>query len=344
MKNRYPFSAFPNSWFVVACSSELAVGQVQPLYRFGKHLVLFRTESGAARLFDAYCPHMGSHLGHGGQVEGETLICPAHRRRYDVCGTCVEVPTNPRGLPQPGLHSWPVREVHGFILAYHHEEGLPPAWEVPSLPGWREDEWTPMRHGQQPKCNANVWEMAADVADVNHFRYLHGFQDARFTDVAVEGASFRCTLHFKADSSTVGGISGSTLDVKVDQALLGLGLQVFKTAIDFGGGSTAETMLITASTPIDDETVDIRWAACAKKLAHEQVTRMVEESFVASLMKGYDDDRYIHETRIYLSRPALCSGDGPIGRYRSWTHQFYSDVTPFQRDSPLLARRHTSAA
>ena len=48
--SRFPFTHFPKGWFTVAWSSELAAGDVRPLRYFGKDLVLFRTESGEARV------------------------------------------------------------------------------------------------------------------------------------------------------------------------------------------------------------------------------------------------------------------------------------------------------
>ena len=68
----------PRGWFAVAHSDEIAKGEVQKAHYFGQDLVVFRTESGKAGVFDAYCPHLGAHLGVGGKVEGETQIsvCP----------------------------------------------------------------------------------------------------------------------------------------------------------------------------------------------------------------------------------------------------------------------------
>ena len=31
---------------------------------------------------DAYCPHLGAHLGHGGIINGECIECPFHAWRW----------------------------------------------------------------------------------------------------------------------------------------------------------------------------------------------------------------------------------------------------------------------
>ena len=79
----------PNGWFAVEWSRELREGDVKPLHYFGEELVLFRTRSGQARVLDAFCAHLGAHLGHGGRVMGETLRCPFHGWQYDgASGRC----------------------------------------------------------------------------------------------------------------------------------------------------------------------------------------------------------------------------------------------------------------
>src|SRR5690554_7382987 len=77
-KPRYPFPRYPRGWFQIAYSDEVEPGSVHPIRYFGRDYVLFRTESGALSLLDAFCPHLGAHLGYGGRVEGESIRCPFH--------------------------------------------------------------------------------------------------------------------------------------------------------------------------------------------------------------------------------------------------------------------------
>ncbi|HUA90154.1 MAG TPA: Rieske 2Fe-2S domain-containing protein, partial [Steroidobacteraceae bacterium] len=54
---------FPRGWFMVADAAELAANPL-PVRCFGQELVLFRGRaSGKPVLLNAYCPHMGTHLG-----------------------------------------------------------------------------------------------------------------------------------------------------------------------------------------------------------------------------------------------------------------------------------------
>jgi phenylpropionate dioxygenase-like ring-hydroxylating dioxygenase large terminal subunit len=86
--SRYPFPPYPDGWFLISTSAELGAGQVRPLHYFGEDLVLYRDATGTAVLVDAYCPHMGAHLGYGGCVDGDGLRCPFHNWRFDASGRC----------------------------------------------------------------------------------------------------------------------------------------------------------------------------------------------------------------------------------------------------------------
>ena len=59
---RYPMP-LPFGWFVVSYANELKIGDVKAVRYFGQDQVLFRGESGKAAMLDAYCPHLGAHLG-----------------------------------------------------------------------------------------------------------------------------------------------------------------------------------------------------------------------------------------------------------------------------------------
>ena len=47
------------------------------------------------------------------------------------------------------------------------------------------------------------------------------------------------------------------------------------------------------------------------------------KAFVAEVSRQLEEDIPIWENKIYLDRPALCDGDGPIGSFRKWCKQFY---------------------
>jgi nitrite reductase/ring-hydroxylating ferredoxin subunit len=70
-----------SGWYQVAFERELKDG-VNPI-AIERPLVAVRG-GGRVRVFDAVCPHRGAHLGHGGIVEGEAIVCPFHARRIGM--------------------------------------------------------------------------------------------------------------------------------------------------------------------------------------------------------------------------------------------------------------------
>ena len=98
-----PWAGFARGWFLLMFSDELKLGQVVPMKRFDQELVLFRTESGEVKVLDAHCPHLGAHLGYGGKVDGEGIVCPFHAWKFDGSGKCVEIPYAKRIPPKASI-------------------------------------------------------------------------------------------------------------------------------------------------------------------------------------------------------------------------------------------------
>ena len=117
---RYPFPAYPDGWFSIGPSTTLGSGEVKPLNYLGRDLVAFRGGDGAARVFDAHCPHLGAHLGFGGKVCGDGIVCPFHGWQFDGEGHVVDVPNLDRRPPRVTAGAWDVCERNGQIFIWHH--------------------------------------------------------------------------------------------------------------------------------------------------------------------------------------------------------------------------------
>ena len=91
-KQRYSMLQIPFGWYVVDYSNELNPGDVKAVRYFAQDQVLFRTESGEVSMLDAYCPHLGAHLGYGGIINGECIECPFHAWRWKTDGKIGEIP------------------------------------------------------------------------------------------------------------------------------------------------------------------------------------------------------------------------------------------------------------
>lgn len=310
MTDRFPFPAYPNGWFQVAYSDEVAHGAVLPLRYFGKDLVLFRAEDGAAHVLDAYCAHLGAHLGHGGKVEGNCLVCPFHAWRWNGQGECTSIPYAQRIPPRAMVAPRRVIERNGLIMVHHHLGGQAPAWEPPVLPEYGSDEWTPYEK-RRWKIKSRNQEMAENATDSAHFRYVHGTPEVPTTRAEVHGH----VLHVVSNTKMItraGQIDGS---IEVHGHGFGFGLTRFRGLV--------ETLLVSSSTPIDEDYVDVRFSFTIRRLGNVDATRGVGAAFIREIERQMGQDIPIWENKAYFEHPVLCDGDGPLGLFRRWVQQFY---------------------
>lgn len=308
--SRFPMQRYPNGWFQVTYSHELESGQAMPLRYFGRDLVLFRTESGEARLLDAFCPHLGAHLGHGGKVRGECIECPFHAWKFDGSGACVEVPYAKKIPPKAAIQPWTIREVNGLIMAWYHHGGEQPAWHIPELPEYQSEEWTPYQYADW-KIRTHNQEMAENSCDSAHFLYLHGTQEMPRTTAEMNDH----VLHSCSNAPMM--TPRGRVDGNIDVLAYGFGF----TLTRFTG--LVETLLVSSATTIDEEYVQLRFTFTVKKLVNEGVTSTVGAAFQREIRRQLEQDIPIWENKVYLPRPMLVDGDGPIGIFRRWSKQFY---------------------
>jgi len=311
----FPFHPFPSGWYQVAYSDELAVGEVRRLRYFGRDLVLFRTESGAARVFDAHCVHLGAHLGVGGRVVGESIRCPFHGWRWGADGGCVEVPYSGRAPSQARMRSWSLVEVNGLVMVFHDESGAPPSWQVPGVAEVGSDEWTPFER-RRWQIRTQPQEMAENAVDRAHFRFVHGTVTVPETTAEAEGHVLRVRSKMKL-ATPMGEMDGA---IESDSWGFGFGLVRFKGIV--------ETLLVSSVVPIDGDRVDVWFSFSVKKLPSRGATRGVGAAIIADIEKQLAEDTPIWENKQHLEHPCLSPDDGPIGLLRRWARQFYPVASP----------------
>ncbi len=127
-----PTTPYPEGWFCIGFSREWKAGSVGTRRFAGGDAVVYRTRRGVLRVTRPYCPHLGAHLGAGGTVDGEYLVCPFHRFAFAPDGTCARTPYGTP--PRASLTLLPSREAYGIVWTWHSPDGAPPSRKLPSLP------------------------------------------------------------------------------------------------------------------------------------------------------------------------------------------------------------------
>ena len=115
---RSPFP-IPFGWFQVGWPDDVAVGEVKPSTSAGTWCC-GATSEGQPHLQDAFCPHLGAHLGHGGKVVGCEIACPFHGWRFDADGQNTLIPYSERTNAKGKLGTYPTIERNGLLMAWYH--------------------------------------------------------------------------------------------------------------------------------------------------------------------------------------------------------------------------------
>jgi phenylpropionate dioxygenase-like ring-hydroxylating dioxygenase large terminal subunit len=295
----------PNGWYAACASTDLQAAQVVSFIAVARELVVFRGDDGAAHVLDAHCPHMGAHLG-GGSVDGSTLQCPYHRWRYDGDGTCIEIPYSTGRIPSRAcVRSYPVAEQDGLVLFWFHAAGEEPKYRVPTIAELIAPDWTgPREH--RGELVASLQDMAENNVDYTHFYFVHG-----------RAALDESTSRFSTDGPF------STVVETFDDG------PVF-TRHTYGPGIAVVAIpdlatMVTTTTPIDRRHVRLLWHFHFPP-GMEAFADDIIEGVVGR--QGLAADEPIWRDKVFVERPLLVKGDGPITEFRRWYEQFYEGSRP----------------
>jgi len=311
----------PFGWFCIACSDELAVGEVRNVHYFARDMVLFRTESGRVGLSDPACPHLGAHLGHGGTVQGESIRCPFHHWQYDTDGVITQIPYASRIPPKwegrPCLRTYPVCEKNELIWAWYHPLGNDPDHEVIALDEMDDPAWTERQRflWTFDSCPQEIAENGVDVA---HFKYVHGMEAVPEGETTYD----RHIRHSRVSGSrTVDDGAGNAvqIDSTVEVVQNGAGQKWVRFT------SFMEYLLQVLVTPVDDTRVEVRFMYIYQHYEKDSFQHLGMQAAIESTngQRGLEGDIPIWQNKFHLRNPILCDGDGPIMRFRKYFAQFY---------------------
>ncbi len=315
---RFPFPAYANGWARVGLSEELPKSGVQAIRYFGRDLVLFRSESGEARVLDAYCRHLGAHLGHGGVVEGEGIRCPFHAWHWNGEGRCVDIPYAKKIPNKAKIRSWDTCEQNGFIFIWYHGEGAPPDEVVPELPEHNDPDWSPYFRLRW-KIRGRGYDMGENTVDDVHFHYLHGAASLPKSDQGDILGSKSVRSKMSMDSPL--GKVDATIE---NSSVPGMGVVYLRGICD--------TLIVITAVPIDGEYVDQMFSYKQRTGGDPKLER-IGKAFLRDLEKQMNEDIVLFENKRYFINPLLVEEDGKIGDYRRRTRKSYSGKFPAAKDA-----------
>ena len=255
--SQYPLNPYPFGWFFAAYADDLPPGTAQPLVLHARHFVLWRDDEGTPHVSDAYCAHLGAHLGYGGRVNGVTIRCPFHAWTYDGQGRCVDIPYSNHRLPgRTALTTYPVAERNGMVWVWWHPLNDSPTFAVPAVPEWDDPLWTDTYVRQDWRVRTQWREIAENGIDLTHFHYLHGVLTIpKLTFVSTDGPLWHSMASFEV--RTPAGPQPSRFEVQFH----GPGFGWLRFHID----DVAEILFLITLTPIDGDRVDLRFSFLSRR-------------------------------------------------------------------------------
>lgn len=303
---------YPSGWFALCLSSKLKRGDLRSVPFMGGELLVYRTFSGQVRVIEPYCPHLGAHLGHGGKVDGENLVCPFHGLSFGLDGVCVAAPYG-RRPPRASLNQWFVRERGGAVLVWRDSKGGEPDWEVP-------DTDTTGFSSARESCfelSGHPHNSPENAADSTHFMWVHHLADVVMSH-EIKGP--RMEIHM------AGLWSG--LRARMRMTIYGVGCVCSESELPALG-------LLFRSYSFGTPTAPLKWTYTLVDRVHVKrfdglpaMLRRPLYALVCALMhwltlRVLRDDFVIWNHRRYAKYPKLMEGEAPVAAFRRWMMQFY---------------------
>ena len=327
---------FPEGWYFVARRDDLGRHKLIEKTWMGEEIVVWSDEDGRICVADAFCPHLGSHMGPsvGGMVRDGCLVCPFHGFEFDATGQCVLAPHAP--APKAArLKVYETRERVGMIFAWWGIGGRPPQWDLPDVPTggvWSKLRSTALRFRGHPQ------ETTENSVDVEHLAYTHGYHDVEpVGSVLIDGAYLQSCFDF-TNVRRIARLFRIVSEVSVVTHVHGVGysfVEIHEKTIDF------HARMWVLATPVDGTFIDLTLATQASEirrpgrliaglgflpvsLRHQLMSRF----FLSEEKRFVLQDVVIWERKRYRVPPRLSRADGPIGKYRRYCQQFYPDPAP----------------
>jgi len=305
---------FPTGWAALAFSDELSIGEVIPTRAYGRDLVLFRGEDGRPAVLDAYCPHMGAHLGHGGEIDGVDIVCPFHGWRWSPEGTCVGDSSSRARPPSARISSWPTRDRNGFIFIWHDPSGGPPRWEIEEVPETVDKRFRITDRKIWPDVRSHAQELNENGVDIAHFTKVHQFE-SRGIDWKPDGHIYSLRYDMDPLETGIGEDSEYHLESFTEGPCC--------TMTRFSGA--LEGVTLHSWLPTDPGVLTVRSLYLFKDDVSDDASHRVFENS----QFGWERDIRIWHHKQYKEKPLLRPDEAIVLEFRRWFEQFYdrSDVT-----------------
>lgn len=320
-----PLSMKPTGWFQVAWSDEIGIGDVHRMTYFDQEMIAWRAQSGRLTVMNAYCEHLGAHLGYGGSVDGEVLQCPFHGWQWNHEGRNVCIPYQDRPNRGRRMRTYPVVERNDSVYIWHDLQGREPFFDAPDIFADFGDrtaqDYYPQQRLFRQGLELHPQYVLENGVDFAHFKYVHQTPIVPvFTrhDFAEPVSYVDFTITFEGDD----GQSIEDVNSGVEAINGGLGIAVTKS------WGMVDNRTISAVTPVDERTSDVRFMVYIGRTPGRDDQRAEDKArlFGEEVIRQFTQDIHIWSHQRYSDPPALATAEYEgFTAIRKWAMQFYPD-------------------
>lgn len=329
------FSIFNNwnevalGWYYLFPSSEIKAGSVKAIRICGQEVVIFRTASGDLGALDAYCPHMGTHLGKG-KVTGNNIRCFFHHWEFNSEGACTKIPCQSEIPEKIKVPKYVVCEKFATVWIY-------PSAKVPktlaNFSEFSDSDELMIKYGKSYERSCHHHVTMINGIDPQHLKTVHNLDLEMKIDIVepAEGSLMDITLTGKIGQGRIvekiarfflGDVYSYSM--RYDHANNGL-LTIMKD-VHFFGRKWPTMHMIFAYRPVKKGCMQVQPIYLTKKrsglsgfIVSKFLLWMTKKAFF--LLQGEDGAVY-ENMRFYPLN--LLSIDRPVGQYIQYVNKLKS--------------------
>ncbi|HLN17062.1 MAG TPA: Rieske 2Fe-2S domain-containing protein [Acidimicrobiales bacterium] len=318
---------YPTGWYIVAWSTDMTPGTVKRLHYFGRELVCWRSESGSIAVMDAYCQHLGGHLGVGGKVVGDIIQCPWHAWEWNQDGTNARIPYSKEPCKKGvQIRTYPVQEWYGMVLTWFDRDGGDPYWQPPRVTELESGEYYPLHPYTRMinRVKVHPQMIVENAADPYHIAPVHhGDRPAVCTSFELHDYYLHATVdvNYGGGKGTTWLTPNGPVDGEVIYDTFGLGIGFVR----FPAEVLASTQ-ITGHTPVDEEYTDYWYTMACIREPGDKGDKPAERAMRWCNLQQeiIKQDFFTWEHMKYLTKPNFAVEEAKnYAALRRWARRFY---------------------
>jgi phenylpropionate dioxygenase-like ring-hydroxylating dioxygenase large terminal subunit len=322
-----------NTWVFIGYVNEVKNETVKSVTYMNKNLILWKSKAGVISLQDAYCPHMGAHLGFG-KVHEENLICAFHKRSFNNDGICIG-----RGKKNK---SYPLSQIQHLIFAWFGEDT--PSWHMPNFfIGFPNDSSLEWKIFKSKKMNYDFHpkDLLDNTVDALHFKTFHK-QCISYKPIEILKFSayyFISKVVFLGNPNMKMGKKDMELELITES--YGPCTLVVNSTVKVLNQKFIFKFLFLC-TPLVNDNTDYTLAVCSVvDTKNIPLTRRILEyiynyyAFYMQVKEFKKESNIIWKNKTYLATPDLSEKETAMLMYTKWYEKFYIKTIEKNKETEL---------